>query len=181
MKQIRSLIAFSALIFTLFIVNASAQARYTPATSVEQQVFRKIVNLPRYSVFDFINYEVKGDTVVLSGKVYSLGTKGDAASAVKKVPGVARVVNHIEQLPGSPYDDQIRRSLLRQFDRGGLGRYLSEMRPDMRIVVENGRVTLEGYVASKSDRDRANVYASGVSGVFEVQNNLIVGKDSRRS
>ena len=87
----------------------------------------------------------------------------------------------VEQLPGSPYDDQIRRSLLRTFDNGGLARYLSEIRPDMRIVVENGRVTLEGYVASKSDRNLANVYANGVSGVFEVHNNLIVGHDSRRS
>jgi len=181
MKQFRSFITFSALIFTLFIVNANAQGSYKGSTSVEQQVFRKIVNLPRYSVFDFITYNVNGDTVVLRGKVYSLGTKGDAASAVKDVPGIAHVVNNIEQLPGSPYDDQIRRSLLRKFDNGGLARYLSEIRPEMRIVVENGRVTLEGYVANKSDRNLANVYASGVSGVFEVQNNLIVGRDSRRS
>jgi hyperosmotically inducible protein len=181
MKNIKALFIFSALIVTLLVSGASAQGKYRPQTTVEQQVFKKIVNLPRYSVFDFIRYEVKGDTVVLSGKVYSLGTKSDAAAAIKKVAGVARIVNNIEQLPASPYDDQIRRSLLRQFDRGGLSRYLSEIRPDMRIVVENGRVTLEGYVASKADRDLANVYANGVSGVFDVQNNLIVGRDWRRS
>src|SRR4029078_8389519 len=111
MKQFRSFIAFSAFIFALFIVNVSAQGNR--ATPVEQQVFKKIVNLTRYSVFDFITYNVNGDTVMLNGKVYSLGTKGDAASAVKEVPGIAHVVNNIEQLPASPFDDQIRRSLLR--------------------------------------------------------------------
>lgn len=173
MSKLKIILTFFALSLTLFVGSAGAQAR---STTIEQQVYKKIVNLPRYSVFDFINYEVNGDTVVLTGKVYSFGTKSDAVSAVKGVPGVARVVNHIEQLPASPFDDQIRRSLLRQFDRGGLGRYLSEIRPDMRIVVENGRVTLEGFVANKADRDRADIYANGVSGVFDVQNNLIIGK-----
>jgi osmotically-inducible protein OsmY len=174
MRKIKLLFTFSALVLGLFASGVHAQNR--PTTSIEQQVYRKIIHIPRYSVFDFINYEVKGDTVILMGKVYSIGTRGDAASEVKEVPGVAHVVNHIEQLPASPFDDRIRVSLLRQFDRGGLGRYLSEMRPDMRIIVENGRVTLEGFVSSKSDRDRANIYANTVNGVFDVQNNLIVGR-----
>jgi hyperosmotically inducible protein len=176
MSKIKALFTFSALVLTLFVGGATAQGKYKATSTVEQQVYRKIVNLPRYSVFDFINFDVKGDTVVLSGKVYSFGTKSDAAREVKDVPGVARVVNNIQQLPASPFDDQIRRSMLRRFDNGGLGRYLSEMRPDMRIIVENGRVTLEGYVANKADSDRANIYANGVSGVFDVQNNLVVGK-----
>ena len=174
MRKLKALFIFSSLVLGLFVAGIHAQG--PPTTAIEQQVYKKIVNLPRYSVFDSINYEVKGNTVILSGKVYSIGTKNDAASEVKHVPGVERVVNQIEQLPASPFDDRIRVSLLRQFERGGLGRYLSEMRPDMRIIVENGRVTLEGFVSSKSDRDRANIYASGVNGVFGVQNNLIVGR-----
>jgi hyperosmotically inducible protein len=175
MNKIKALFTFSAFLLALFVSGADAQSKYTDAI-IEQQVYKKIVNLPRYSVFDFISYDVKGDIVVLTGKVYSSGTRSDAASAVKRVPGVARVVNHIEQLPASSFDDEIRRSLLRQFDRGGLGRYLSEIRPDMRILVQNGRVTLEGYVSNKADRDRANVYANSVSGVFNVENNLVVGR-----
>ena len=174
MNKIKAFLVFLTFVSALFVTGSSAQDRST--ASIEQQVYKKIVNLPRYSVFDFINFQVRGDTVVLSGKVYSLGTRSDAASEVKEVPGVARVVNHIDQLPASPFDDRIRVSLLRQFDRGGLGRYLSEMRPDMRIIVENGHVTLEGFVSNKSDRDRANIYANTVNGVFDVQNNLIVGR-----
>ena len=47
----------------------------------------------------------------------------------------------------------------------------------MRIIVANGRVSLEGYVANKSDADLANILAKGVFGVFDVQNNLIVDKE----
>jgi hyperosmotically inducible protein len=176
MNKIKAFFTFSVLILAIFVGGAAAQDNYRPEKTIEQQVFKKINGLSRYSVFDFISFDVQGGTVVLSGKVHSFGTKSDAASAVKRVPGVARVVNRIEQLPASPYDDQIRRSLLHRFDNGGLSQYLSEIKPDMRIVVENGRVRLEGYVSNKSDRDRANIYANGVSGVFDVQNNLIVGK-----
>jgi hyperosmotically inducible protein len=175
MKKLQAIFTFSALTLTLFV--SGVYARDTKdAPTVEQQVYKRIVNVPRYSVFDFISYEVKGDTVVLSGKVYSIGTTSDVVDEVKKVPGIAHVVNKIEQLPASSFDDQIRLSLLRQFERGGLGRYLSEIRPDIRIIVENGRVTLEGFVSNKADSDRANIYANGVNGVFNIQNNLVVGK-----
>jgi hyperosmotically inducible periplasmic protein len=178
MNTIKALLTFSALILTLFIngANAQDQARYKPAKSIEQQVYKKLRGLSNYGVFDFIRAEVRGDTVVLTGKAYSLGTKSDAASAVKDINGVSRVVNNIEQLPPSPFDDRIRQSLLRQLDRGGLSRYLWEHNPDVHIIVENGRVTLEGYVSNKGDRDAMDIYANGVSGVFNVENNLIVGK-----
>lgn len=183
MKKIRSLFTFSALILALLIVDTIAQnySRNNSGKTIEQQVYKKLRGLPNYGVFDFISYEVQGDTVVLTGKTYSLGTRNDAASAVKHIPGVASVVNNIEQLPPSPFDDRIRASLMRSLSNGGLSRYLWEVNPDVHIIVENGRVTLEGYVSNNGDRNAMNIYANGVSGVFGVQNNVIVGRDSRRS
>jgi hyperosmotically inducible protein len=180
MRKFQVLFTFSALILTVFIAGGSVQAqdKYKPAKSIEQQVYKKLRGLSNYGVFDFIRAEVQGDTVVLTGKTYSLGTRGEAASEVKDIPGVNSVVNNIEQLPASPFDDRIRRSMLHSMANGGLSRYLWEHNPDLHIIVENGRVTLEGYVSNQADRDRANIYANGVSGVFEVQNNLIVGKRS---
>jgi hyperosmotically inducible protein len=49
--------------------------------------------------------------------------------------------------------------------------------PSIHIIVESGHVTLEGAVASQSDKNLANIAANGVSGVFSVNNNLRV--DSR--
>lgn len=180
MKKLKVLFTLSALIIGL-AAGAQAQAKSKSAKTVEQQVYSKLRGLPNYSVFDFIQARVNGDTVTLTGKTYSLGTKDDAASAVKHIPGISKVVNNIEQLPASPYDDKIRASLLRKMSNGGLGRYLEEYNPDVHIIVENGRVTFEGYVASNSDRNVMNMYANGVFGVFDVKNNVVVGRDSRRS
>ena len=183
MRKLQVLFTFLSLALTVVIATGSvnAQEKYRPAKSIEQQVYKKLRGLSNYGVFDFIEAQVQGDTVVLTGKTHSLGIKSEAASEMKDIPGVRNVVNNIDQLPPSPFDDRLRQSLLRSMSNGGLSRYLWERHPDMHIIVENGRVTLEGYVSNNGDRDRANVYANGVSGVFGVQNNLIVGRDTRRS
>jgi osmotically-inducible protein OsmY len=46
------------------------------------------------------------------------------------------------------------------------------------IVVKNGHVILAGEVDNESDRTVANIKASGVFGVFSVENDLVVsGRD----
>ncbi len=147
--------------------------------SIEQQVFRKLIYLPRYGIFDHINYRVDGSTVILGGKVYSLGTKRDAELETARIPGVTAVVNNIDQLPPSPFDDGIRRRALSTFGGTGLDIYLREPRPSVRIIVENGRVTLEGYVSSRGDLNAFNIMMNGVPGVFNVQNNLVIGNQMR--
>ena len=165
----------------MLIAGADAQVSTKAVKTIDQQVYSKLRGLPNYGVFDFIQAEVNGDTIVLTGRTHSLGTRNDAASAVKHIPGISTVINNIKQLPASPYDDRIRASLLRKLDNGGLSRYFWEVNPDVHIIVENGRVTFEGFVGNKSDRNAMNIYANGVFGVFDVQNNVIVGRDSRRS
>jgi hyperosmotically inducible protein len=44
--------------------------------------------------------------------------------------------------------------------------------PPIHIVVENGRVTLKGAVASEFESQLAYTAASQVSGIFEVRNEL---------
>jgi osmotically-inducible protein OsmY len=46
----------------------------------------------------------------------------------------------------------------------------------IRIIVKNGKVTLEGVVDSEADKNIANIRARGVSGSFSVTNNLQVMK-----
>jgi osmotically-inducible protein OsmY len=163
-------------------VNAQTYRGGSAGTSktIEQQVFKRLIGLPYYGVFDHITFQVENGTVILGGKVNSLGTRNQAASAVKDIAGVRRVVNNIEQLPPSGFDDSIRRQALRSFSSSGLGRYFYENDPEVRIIVENGRLTLEGYVANRGDSDLLNILANGVTNVFQVTNNLIVGKDRRR-
>ena len=185
MKSITKFLTLAVAVAAFSFVDVRAQ-NFAPRTApvsdrnIEQQVFKKILNLPRYSVFDFINFKVENGTVTLGGKTLSLGTRRDAASAVKRIPGVVNVVNNIDELPLSGFDNTIRRQLLNTYSMYSLDRYLHPIRPDVRIVVERGRVTLEGYVANRGDFNSMNILAHGVPGVFKVQNNLIVGKDERR-
>jgi hyperosmotically inducible protein len=51
--------------------------------------------------------------------------------------------------------------------------------PPVHIVVANGKVTLEGVVATESDKNQAGIYANTVSGVFSVTNNLRVEGDRK--
>ena len=180
MRSIKSYIALFIAIVAISFVNVNAQGP-GDKSPLEQRVYKRLLNVWDYGVFDFISFQMQGDgTVVLSGKVWSIGTTDQAVSAVKGLPGVTNVINNIEQLPASPLDNEIRREALNAFVNRGPSQYFGSRKPDVRFIVENGRVTLEGYVTSKSHSDLIYMLANGIPGVFSVQNNLIVGRDSNR-
>ncbi len=182
MKYIRNFLVLSFAFLIVFAVGAKAQTVGNSQRSIEDKVFKKIIGLPYYGVFDNIKFQVNGSTVTLYGKVYSLGVKKSAERAVKNIDGVSEVINNIENLPPSQFDNQIRYQVVQEFARNGgnLYRYLQEPNPSMRIIVENGRVSLEGYVANRGDFNLANVLANGVPGVFKVINNLVIEKEMVR-
>lgn len=183
MKFLRNFLILSIAFLGLTLTNVNAQ-NYSNArndSAVERQIFKRILNLTYYGVFDNIGYQLDGDTVTLTGKVRNAFLRKDAERTVKKIDGVQMVVNNIDVLPLSGFDDSIRLRALRTLQNGGaLYRYVSGVNPAVKIIVENGRLTLEGYVANRGDYNLMNVLANGVSGVFRVQNNLIVEKDSAR-
>jgi len=180
MRYTRSILFAIIAVIGVSVIGVNAQnyaAKATPR-SVEEQVYKRLLYVTDYSVFDHITYQIKGSSVILGGKVYSLGTSRRAAAAVKDIPGVSEVVNNIDELPPSPIDDRIRREAYASFVSRGPARYFSEIGPDVRIIVERGRITLEGYVTYESDKNLLNILANGVSGAFGVTNNLVVGKRS---
>lgn len=182
MRTINRYFAVSLAAIALFISGrAVSAAPVKPEKSVEQKVMSKLRGLPNYGVFDNITYTVNGSTVTLTGKVITLGTKGQAERAVKDIKGITNVVNDIDELPLGSFDNRIRYAALQTFVNRGPAQYFSGINPDVRIIVENGRITLEGYVSNRSDSNLLNLLANGISGVFQVTNNLVVGRDSRRS
>ena len=131
--------------------------------------------LPYLSVFDDISFAVDGGNVTLMGAVSRPTLKSESERVVKKIEGVERVVNQIEVLPLSPMDDRIRVATARAiFGHPSLNRYGTQALPPIRIIVKSGNVTLEGVVATESDKTIANLEANGVPGVFKVTNNLRV-------
>jgi hyperosmotically inducible periplasmic protein len=146
-----------------------------PQDRITREVRHELVMLPYYGVFDNLAYKVDGNTVTLFGQVTRPTLKSDAEHAVKGIEGVERVNNQIEVLPLSSMDDRIRIAEYRAiFSQPGLDRYAMQAVPPIHIIVNNGRVTLEGVVANEADKNLAGVKANGVSGVFAVNNNLRV-------
>lgn len=180
MKTLRNYLTLAIAIISISLVSVNAQTitgkKVAPVRSTQEQIYKKILALPNYGVFDNIKFAVNGDTVTLTGRVYSLGTVSQAAAVVKDVPGITNVVNNIEMLPPSPFDDTIRRQALRTFAVNGLGGYFWESQPDVRIIVDHGNLTLEGYVMNQGDYNALNAYALGLPNVFNVTNNLKIGK-----
>ena len=144
-----------------------------------KEVRHEILMLPWYSLFDDLEFTVQGRTVTLSGFVTSehAATKSDAANTVKHIEGVDQEINNITILPPSPLDARVRQQVYEALSRtGGLSRYFWEAAPSVHIIVENQRVTLAGFVDSEGDKNLATIAVKGVSGVFEVTNNLHVVK-----
>lgn len=180
MRFIRNFLILAVAILGLSQIDVTAQS--FSGKSIEQKVFKEIITLPYYGVFDNIKFQVKGDTVYLMGQVVRPTTKSSAENVVEDIDGVAKVVNNIEVLPLSRFDDQIRLQTLRTFQtRGGsLYRYFLGANPSVKIIVDGGHVTLEGFVNNRGDKNLANVLANGIPGTFSVTNNLIVENDDVR-
>jgi len=140
---------------------------------VVKQVRHKLLMLNHTGVFDNLAFKVEGSTVTLYGQVTKPVIRSDAEASVKRIEGVEQVVNNIEVLPLSGFDDSIRARTYREMLRmGALYRYTRGVNPSLRIIVRGGHVTLEGVVANKTDKQLAYIAASRVPGVFSVTNNL---------
>ncbi|HKS29605.1 MAG TPA: BON domain-containing protein [Pyrinomonadaceae bacterium] len=171
------LIATSAVVAAPKTVDKSEQSYQ----QISKKVRKELVTLPYFGVFDNLAYKIEGDTVTLYGQVVRPSTRKDAERRVARIQGVERVVNQIEVLPLSSFDDSVRISTYRALARtGGLYRYLMGANPSLRIIVNRGHVTLEGVVANEGDRNMANIVANGVPGAFSVKNNLRTDREIER-
>ena len=174
---------FAALVAALALTVSAAAAAPSGAAAQgfgQQQLAKKVrkelVTLPYYGVFDNLAYEINGDTVTLHGQVVRPTTRGDAERRVKQIAGVRQVINRIEVLPLSSFDDSIRVRTYRALFgwNSPLFRYGRGVNPSIHIVVNRGNVALEGVVANEGDRNLAYMRAMSVPGVFSVTNNLRV-------
>jgi len=168
------------VVLALVVLAASVALAAPPAQQrTMDKVHKELVTLPYYGVFDNLAYKVEGDTVTLYGQVRNPITRHDAERRVARIEGVNHVINQIEVLPVSGFDDTTRARVYRAvFRSGSLYRYAMGANPSIHIIVKNGRVTLEGVVSNQMDSQLAYMAARGVPGVFSVTNNLRVGSGS---
>ena len=131
--------------------------------------------LPYYSVFDYIAFTLDGGKVTLIGQVVRPTLRTAAEATMKSIEGVTAVNNLIEVLPKSPADDELRRRVYRAiFEDAALQRYAVPDVPAIHILLKDAAVTLEGAVASESDKNLAATRAASIDGVSGIKNNLTI-------
>lgn len=158
---------------------ASATSTQTDEQRLAAKIRKELITLPFYGVFDHFRFELQGRKVILHGQVTRPTLESSAIKVVKAIPGIEEVENHIEVLPLSRFDDQLRLALYRNiFGQSSLGRYTLGAIPSIHILVKNGNVVLEGKVMNEMDKNLAGIFANQVNGVFAVTNNLTVEKKS---
>ena len=153
----------------------ASSAKYS--SYLNKEVHHRLAMLPWYGVFDNLAYNINGTEVTLTGQVVRPVTKSDALGSVRRIEGVTKVIDNITVLPPSDFDNQIRRAEYRAiFSEAQLSGYSMGVNPSIRIIVDNGHVTLVGYVDNETDVHLATLRANSVPNVFSVTNELKVAR-----
>ena len=177
MKRQIGKMMMTAAVAGAMLLPAATTSENTPKAQerLQREVRRELITLPFLGIFDNLSYRIEGDTVTLTGQTVRPVLKSDAANRLRGIEGIAKVVNEIEVLPLSPFDDRLRLLVARTvYGQSALNRYALGANPSIRIIVKNGNVTLEGVVDREMDKNIAFIQANGVAGVFSVTNNLRV-------
>ncbi len=178
-KRLLAVVAALAIMVPVAMATPGSTSARANDSAVAREIRKELVTLPYYGIFDNLAFKVDGDTVTLYGQVVRPTTRKDAERRVARIEGVERVINKIEVLPLSSFDDSIRARTYRAiFRSGSLYRYAMGANPSIHIIVNRGHVTLEGVVSSEMDSRLAYIAANGVPGVFSVKNNLRVERNS---
>ena len=168
----QSHIRVAALLGLAFVLAGARPALYADTKSPVEEIRKELMQLPYYSVFDYLAFSYDRGTVTLMGYAYHLGLKQDAVRAAKRAPGVDQVIDKIEELPVSQFDDELRYRIARSiYNNSNFWNYAIMPNPPIHIVVEHGRVTLTGVVQSNVDRMLARSLATQF-GALSVTNAL---------
>jgi len=189
-------IAAAMVGMVVMLAAASGVARADTKSTVEE-IRKELMQLPYYGVFDYLAFTYNRGTLTLMGYAYAPGLSRDAERAVKRASGIDTVVNKIEELPASQFDDELRWRIFYKIyrdpflsryaaggglvgPRRGFGRF--GMTPGtepfgdfpIRIIVKRGRATLLGIVDNQSDKTVAGLRTREVPGTLAVKNELEV-------
>ena len=157
------------------------------STVPDDVLLKKLADKLRYDrigygiMFNSLKLNVENGVVTVSGDVRDYSARDSALAIIATEPGVKDVIDEINVLPASIYDDELRLRVARAiYGNPALQKYAIDPQAPIRIVVENGHVRLEGVVDSQMDKQIAGMQARSVPGVFSVENNLIVAKEKSK-
>jgi osmotically-inducible protein OsmY len=146
-------------------------------SEIRKEVQNRILGYPWYTVYDSIEAGVENGVVLLRGSVYQPNRKTDIESRVASIPGLKGLKSEIRVQPLSSFDDRLRRELVhRIYGDERFVQYANWADPPVRIVVDDGRVTLTGYVGSAVEQQLLGHIARGTL-AFAVDNQVKLESD----
>jgi hyperosmotically inducible periplasmic protein len=152
-----------------------------PDAQLEQKLAEKLryVRAGYDITFDYFALNVKDGVVTVVGQDRTGVGRDEALADIANMPGVKDVINNITLEPVSPMDDGIRGRTAQAIYRDAvLSKYAIDPARPIRIIVDNGHVTLYGSVDNMMDKNVAGIRANQIFGAFSVENKLTVGNDS---
>jgi len=144
---------------------------------LEQKLARKLtyVRSGYDSTFDYFALSVKDGVVTVEGQDRTGVGRDEALADIYNQPGVRDVVENISLEPVSLFDDGLRLRAARAIYRDPvLSKYAIDPARPIRIIVDNGHVTLYGSVINSMDKEVAGIRANQLFGAFSVENKLVV-------
>jgi hyperosmotically inducible protein len=179
--MLRKLTATAALVIGLgtFGFTPPAAAADKENLQVFRAVQKQVLNYAHFTIFDSVNTRIDDGTVTLTGWVTMPYKSSDIERRISRVDGVSRVVNRIKELPVSQFDDELRFRIARAiYSSPHFRGYGSMVNPPIHIIVEHGRVTLEGVVNNNVDRMIARSIASNFLS-FDLKNELKTTQEAK--
>ena len=132
-------------------------------------------------LFNNLTLDVQNGIATVGGDVHDYPSRDSALAIVETTPGVKDVVDNINVLPTSQFDDDSRIRVAQAiYGDPALQKYALNPAKPIRIIVDNGRVDLEGVVDSEMDKTIAGTRAKTVPNIFSVQNNLVVANQQTK-
>jgi hyperosmotically inducible protein len=167
----------------LLLTHSAFASTNVPAERKDFQLFKDVsTSVQRYvhfTIFDDISANVKDGIVTLTGSVTMPYKKDDIEKRVAKIDGVRSVVDKVDVLPVSQFDDELRSRIARRiYGNSNFWNYGIMVNPPIHIVVAHGRVTLTGVVNNEVDRMLARSIASQ-SGALSVTCDLKTDAEMR--
>ena len=171
---------FAVLLAAVLLVPAQGVAQDRSDVRLAKNIVSTLNNdYTRITIFDDVNITVEGGVATLTGKVTMPYKKSDIGARVARVDGVREVLNKIDVLPVSPFDEDLRYRIARAiYGNPSFWNYAAMANPPIHIIVEHGRVTLTGVVNSNVERVLARSLATGW-GELSVTNALRTDEEVR--
>jgi len=137
-----------------------------------REVGKRIRQYDLYTVYDNIEGRVRNCSVMLSGAVTEDKKSADIVERVAKVKGVQSIDNRLVILPASQSDNQLRVVIASAIYRDEAFADYSMVDPPVHVIVNNGHVTLVGFVRNRIELIKAESIARSAFGVLALDNRV---------